>query len=177
MKNIEYFTNCTGVVPNGGEGAYSVCCGIDEYLDATYVGQYKQKMKEIIEKFDNENIISVRSSFDVRNIYLIETDEFIWVFNDSLVNRIKLFDGIADCSNFKLGRYVTHFSKDKSEQHMSIKELRALTKLSQRDFADRYNIPRRTIENWESETTKCPDYVVELLEFRVKHDVKVGIYG
>ena len=56
---------------------------------------------------------------------------------------------------------------------MTVKEIRSLTGLSQAKFAERYNIPRRTIENWESGTTKCPDYVVELLEFRVKYDVDI----
>jgi len=56
---------------------------------------------------------------------------------------------------------------------MTVKEIRSLTVLSQAKFAERYGIPRRTIENWESGTTKCPKYVIELLEFRVKHDVDI----
>lgn len=34
--------------------------------------------------------------------------------------------------------------------HMDIAQLRRRTGLSQRAFADRYNIPRRSVENWES---------------------------
>ncbi len=54
---------------------------------------------------------------------------------------------------------------------MTIKEIRALTGLSQVKFAEKYNIPRRTLENWESEKAQCPPYVKELLEFRVKYDL------
>lgn len=57
---------------------------------------------------------------------------------------------------------------------MTIKEIRDLTGLSQAKFAEKYNIPKRTIESWESEIRKCSDYVVELLEFRVKADVAAG---
>lgn len=39
--------------------------------------------------------------------------------------------------------------------HMSTKELRAVTGLSQVAFGRRFLIPRRTVENWES--TKVPN--------------------
>lgn len=54
---------------------------------------------------------------------------------------------------------------------MTIKELRSLTGLSQVKFAEKYNIPRRTIENWETDSRKCPEYVMQLLEFKVKADI------
>ena len=50
---------------------------------------------------------------------------------------------------------------------MTIKEMRAETGLSQVKFAEHLNIPRRTIENWESETNSCPPYVRELIQFRL----------
>lgn len=55
---------------------------------------------------------------------------------------------------------------------MTIKEIRAMAGLSQKAFSEKYNIPKRSIENWETEKSKCPEYVVELLEFRVKADIK-----
>lgn len=57
---------------------------------------------------------------------------------------------------------------------LSVKEIRALTGLSQVKFGEKYNIPKRTIEGWESNARKCPDYVLELLEFRVRADVAAG---
>ena len=53
---------------------------------------------------------------------------------------------------------------------MTIKEIRALTGLSQRKFCDRYNIPRRTLEDWEAGISNPPTYVIELLERTVKED-------
>lgn len=58
---------------------------------------------------------------------------------------------------------------------MTIKELRASTGLSQQAFADKYGIPKKTIQNWESqgkEHRECPDYVKKLLERAVKTDNK-----
>lgn len=54
---------------------------------------------------------------------------------------------------------------------MSIKEIRAIIGMSQADFAEKYNIPLKSIQNWEQGVRKCPQYVLELLEFKVRHDV------
>lgn len=53
---------------------------------------------------------------------------------------------------------------------MDIKEIRKLTGLTQKDFATRYNIPKRTIEDWERGVRNCPEYVTQLLERCVKMD-------
>lgn len=51
-----------------------------------------------------------------------------------------------------------------------VKELRKKTGLTQAAFAKRYNIPKRTVENWETEKTVPPRYVVELLKRAVDAD-------
>lgn len=53
---------------------------------------------------------------------------------------------------------------------MKIKELRALTGLSQAKFSQKYGIPKRTIEDWEAGRRVAPAYVEDLLEFRIQHD-------
>ena len=49
--------------------------------------------------------------------------------------------------------------------HMSVKELRAVTGLSQAAFARRFLIPKRTVENWESTKVpnECPLYIRMLI--------------
>lgn len=47
--------------------------------------------------------------------------------------------------------------------HISIKDIRARTGLSQAAFAQRFCIPRRTIEDWEAGRRTPPDYVRLLL--------------
>ena len=53
---------------------------------------------------------------------------------------------------------------------MTIKELRALTGLSQQAFSEKYGIPKRSIENWEGGKRNPPEYVIKLLERIVKED-------
>ena len=53
---------------------------------------------------------------------------------------------------------------------MTIKDIRASTGLSQSKFAAALNIPVRTLQKWEIGERACPEYVVELIAYRVKHD-------
>ena len=53
---------------------------------------------------------------------------------------------------------------------MELKEMRMLLGLSQAAFGKKYNIPVRTIEQWESGRRKAPIYVLELLERVVTED-------
>ena len=53
---------------------------------------------------------------------------------------------------------------------MTIKELRAITGLSQRAFGEKYHIPTRTIENWEGGTRKPSETILYLLERAVRED-------
>ncbi|MGN0338643.1 MAG: helix-turn-helix domain-containing protein [Lachnospiraceae bacterium] len=55
---------------------------------------------------------------------------------------------------------------------MTIKEMRELLGLSQQKFGDKYEIPRRTIQNWENGVNVPPDYVLQLLERCVREDAE-----
>lgn len=57
---------------------------------------------------------------------------------------------------------------------MTIKELRALTGLSQQKFGDYLNIPKRTIENWEMGKRLPPPYVIELIEYKIMNKKNSG---
>lgn len=53
-------------------------------------------------------------------------------------------------------------------------ELREASGLSREDFAKKYRIPQESIEQWESGTRDCPEYVIELLRRAVDADYKIG---
>ena len=56
---------------------------------------------------------------------------------------------------------------------MNARQIRELTGMRRVDFCQRYGIPLRTMENWESGTTKAPGYVLTLLERVVRDDLKI----
>ena len=53
---------------------------------------------------------------------------------------------------------------------MNIKELRLSTGMTIQEFSDYFNIPRRTIENWEGGQRKPPVYVVELIKYKIEKE-------
>ena len=54
---------------------------------------------------------------------------------------------------------------------MSIRDLRKLLGDTQSEFSERYNIPFRTIQNWESGVRKPPEYIIDLLKQRINGDL------
>jgi len=59
---------------------------------------------------------------------------------------------------------------EKEERKMTVKEIRKRTGLSQVKFGEKYHIPKRTIEDWETEKRIPPVYVVELLDRVTRED-------
>jgi len=54
---------------------------------------------------------------------------------------------------------------------MDIREMRRKLGDTQSEFAARYNIPFRTVQNWETGLRKPPEYIMTLLEDRVREDL------
>ena len=54
---------------------------------------------------------------------------------------------------------------------MEVRELRRQLGATQSEFARRYNIPFRTVQNWETGIRKPPAYILELLEQRIREDL------
>ena len=49
-------------------------------------------------------------------------------------------------------------------------ELRKRTGLSRKEFAERFEIPYRTIQDWELGNRVMPEYVLRLIAYRVEMD-------
>lgn len=47
-------------------------------------------------------------------------------------------------------------------------ELRAETGLNRRAFCEKFEIPYRTVTEWERGTRSAPDYVLRLLEYYIR---------
>lgn len=56
---------------------------------------------------------------------------------------------------------------------MTIKELRAACGMTQKELSDYFNIPRRSIEDWETEKRTPPEYLVELIEYKLRAEGKI----
>ena len=49
-----------------------------------------------------------------------------------------------------------------------IKELRESTGMNRREFCEYFDIPYRTVTEWERDMRHAPDYVVSLLEYYIR---------
>ena len=57
---------------------------------------------------------------------------------------------------------------------MTIKQLREQTGMSQQAFGDYLKIPMRTIQNWENGVRGCNEYIIELIEYKLKNEDMIG---
>lgn len=46
--------------------------------------------------------------------------------------------------------------------------------MTQQAFAEYFEIPKRNIENWESGARKAPEYLVKLIEYKLKKEGKIA---
>ena len=53
---------------------------------------------------------------------------------------------------------------------MNIKELIAASGMSLTQFSKYFNIPYRSLQNWDREERKAPEYVVELIEYKLRKE-------
>lgn len=56
---------------------------------------------------------------------------------------------------------------------MTIKEIRQKLNVSQKVFAEYCNIPLGTLQHWEQEYRKPPDYVVQLILDKIRQDPEI----
>ena len=54
------------------------------------------------------------------------------------------------------------------EQSRKIKELRENTGMNRKEFCDYFQIPYRTVTEWERDNRHAPEYVVRLLEYYIR---------
>ena len=53
---------------------------------------------------------------------------------------------------------------------MTFKELRQQSGMNKKQFSDYFGIPYRTIQNWEAEVRPCPDYLLNLMQYKLDNE-------
>lgn len=53
---------------------------------------------------------------------------------------------------------------------MNFKELRELSGMSLKKYADYFGIPYRTVQDWEYGNRKCNDYIIELMKYKLENE-------
>ena len=55
---------------------------------------------------------------------------------------------------------------------LTFKELRQQSEMNLTQFSRYFEIPYRTVQNWEAGIRQCPDYVLKLMEYKLKNEQK-----
>ena len=62
--------------------------------------------------------------------------------------------------------------KAKKDYAKRVKALRERMGMTQQQFGDYFEIPKRTLQDWEGGKRKIPEYLLKLMEFKVDADEK-----
>ena len=61
------------------------------------------------------------------------------------------------------------------EQEQRLIELRISTGMNRREFADYFEIPYRTMQQWELGDRKMPEYLLRLMAYKIRIEKARGI--
>ena len=56
---------------------------------------------------------------------------------------------------------------------MTFKELRERSGMTRGQFAEYFEIPYRTVQNWELGLRVCPEYLLKLMEYKLVNEGKI----
>lgn len=77
------------------------------------------------------------------------------------------FDNVFQelCNKLKQNNFQCQYPRTKN-----ILQLRMESGMNRKEFSNYFNIPYRTIENWEHNKAKCPEYLYDLIEYKLDKD-------
>lgn len=52
----------------------------------------------------------------------------------------------------------------------NFKEFRISSGMNMSQFAKYFNVPYRTVQDWESGARQCKDYIIELMSYKLTHE-------
>lgn len=67
-------------------------------------------------------------------------------------------------------RYQEVVIKAQAREKLTYREIRAISGMTQQAYADYFEIPKRTIENWDAEKNTPPRYVIDLMEYKLRKE-------
>ena len=149
------------------------------------MAQIRSTVRYVRTKFIYDEIEKIRSNEGGRCDYCVYSDEeedfaseewcpriFLqqtWVEEDDDVFYFRILPSAAGFFSCQVNEEDV-FPKKVSLEPLTFHDVRTLSGLTQKEFAEKYNIPQRSVENWDAGSRNPPDYLVELLARVVKED-------
>lgn len=54
--------------------------------------------------------------------------------------------------------------------NMTFKEIRSASGMNLKQFSEYFEIPYRTIQNWEGGQRVCPEYILKLIKYKLEKE-------
>lgn len=140
--------------------------------------EFEKKFKDLIDLFrKNQNSESVANKKMMEMVMPIKESRFLkemlayqaYMTEHQvkiLEDRIQILDGNIEDVHEK-------FADDIMSVHIDVKALREKTGMSRREFCRYFDIPYRTVEDWEAKKSTCATYLYKLMEEKLKNDKKI----
>lgn len=65
---------------------------------------------------------------------------------------------------------VTNMKKSDYDCSVKIRQLRKKTGFTQLQFCGYFRIPHKTLQNWEGRIASPPEYLIDLIEYKLKKE-------
>lgn len=128
--------------------------------DILHLSYNRQTMKEILQRMQDKDI-----ALFVNDTYILYTDprmqkeiDHVFDIRDERLKSVK--SGLNYVSKLRQARKASN----------PFKSLRQESGMTQKAYAEYFDIPQRTIENWESGQRVCPKYLFKLMEYKLKNE-------
>lgn len=86
------------------------------------------------------------------------------------MNRKRYPDCIMEMSDCMVCSMMNYGRDCRNNPANNLAYLRHSTKMSQRSFSEYFNIPKRSIENWEGGQREAPAYLIDLIEYKLRSE-------
>ena len=128
--------------------------------DILHLSRNLQKMKEILKRLQDSN-----AELFVNGVLILYTDPGIQREIDHL------FD-VRDerMKEMKAGLNYVAALREARKAAAPFKNLRQDSGMTQKVYAEYFGIPLRTIENWEAGQRECPEYLLQLMQYKLKNE-------
>ena len=119
-------------------------------------------LKYLVGEENYQAQVNGAARYDDVRIFIDETGWEDWM--DDLVNN-KDRESVTDEEIKEINLILTTaFKESRNSCAARIRKIRKATGLSQQKFGERYKIPLRTLQNWETGVNKAPEYLLDLIE-------------
>lgn len=149
---------------------YAEICNIAD-LDDTFETELKNCL-EVIQKSRNLGLKADRKLLDfimpIKNVKLLEALQnyngyMTYEQRQMIQNRIDIVSGERE-------KVDEEFREGMLSIHCDVKALRAKTDMNRKEFAAFFEIPYRTVEDWENKKATCSTYLFKLMEEKLKNE-------